>query len=540
MPLKPPSPETGAEGLAAFRAAAKLYEGSLRNRSLREFYRKDLAKWQKLYATLAAKRPSGSPAAAHFAKLSALCGALLAEYGPESPPKVRARKGSVAVALSYPDFPDEISHRIHFFEGPGLRRQRAIELAAYAPAVSRQTSGRGRVLLSVGVRKDQVRLFHRLVEAIGELASDDVAAAGFDIGYVMRPDGIAPGESWTANPVDPALPIARIWQDNGHAMGYSHHAWLLGSQWRGSDGKGLPDDLPAPDAGPWDPDPHWQRVLKLTETDRLEEALALVEEVPGHAREPLFDEVLYLRFLTKTPLRAQDVRVLARKHAATSSIAGRLLEEFERFLDHLDAQLALDPPILSDMTGLQAGFVPLAIPPMPPPSDWAACRRHIAQFINPSSPRGRIFSRNMGVADVGASAFFAQWMVAAEDAFRRERGVPEIGRGWASEVALLDLVRTIWPSAVHQWRPAFLGLQSIDIHVPELQLAIEYQGQQHYEPITLFGGEEGLAMTQARDERKRALLAHQGVRLLEWRFDEPMTRARLVARLAEMGIGVPD
>lgn len=130
-------------------------------------------------------------------------------------------------------------------------------------------------------------------------------------------------------------------------------------------------------------------------------------------------------------------------------------------------------------------------------------------------------------------------MVASEDAFRRERAIPEIGRGCASEVALLDLVRSIWPSAVHQWRPTFLGLQSIDIHVPELQFAIEYQGQQHYEPITLFGGEEGLAMTQARDERKRTLVAHQGVHLLEWRFDEPMTRARLVARLAEIGIGVP-
>lgn len=540
MLLKPPPPETGAEGLAAFRAAAKLYEGSLRNRTFREFYRKDLAKWQKLYATLAAKRPNGSPAAAHFTKLSALCGALLAEYGPEPPPKVRPRKSSAAIALTYPDFPDEISHRIHFLEGPGIRRQRAIELAAYAPAVSRQTSGRSRVLFSVGVRKDQVRLFHRLVEAIGELASGDFAAAGFDIVYAMRPDGIAPGESWTANPLDPALPIARIWQDNGHAMGYSHHAWLLGTKWRGPDGKGLPDDLPAPDAGPWDPDPHWQRVLELTETDRLEEALALVETVPGHAREPLFDEVIYLRFLTKTPLRAQDIRVLARKHAATSLIAGRLLEEFESFLDHLDDQFALESPNLAEMTRLRPDFPSLAIPPMPPASDWAACRRHIAQFINPSSPRGQIFSRNLGVADTGATAFFAQWMVAAEDAFRRERAIPEIGRGWASEVALLDLVRTVWPSAIHQWRPAFLGLQSIDIHVPELQLAIEYQGQQHYEPIALFGGEEGLAMTQARDEKKRALLEHQGVRLLEWHFDEPMTRARLVARLTEMGIAVPD
>ncbi len=72
----------------------------------------------------------------------------------------------------------------------------------------------------------------------------------------MHPDSIAPGQSWTANPLDPMHSIARLWQDNGHAMGYSHQAWLLGTHWRGPDGKGRPNDLPAPDAGPWDPDPH--------------------------------------------------------------------------------------------------------------------------------------------------------------------------------------------------------------------------------------------------------------------------------------------
>lgn len=118
------------------------------------------------------------------------------------------------------------THRIHFLEGLGLRRQRAIALAGYAPAVSRQTSGRGRVLISVGVRKDQVRLYERLVEAIGDLAMSDFSAAGFDVGHVMRPEGIPQGQSWTANPLDPSLPIARIWEDNERSRGYGLHARL--------------------------------------------------------------------------------------------------------------------------------------------------------------------------------------------------------------------------------------------------------------------------------------------------------------------------
>lgn len=540
MILKPPPPETGDPGLEAFRASAKLYEDTLRNRFSREFYRKDLAKWQKLYGTLAAKREAGSAAANHFTRLSALCGELLAEYGPEAPPKKRALKAITPVPLTYPDFPDDITHRIHFLEGPGIRRQRAVELATYSPAVYRQTSARGRVLISIGARRDQVRLFERIVESIGDLAMGDYTAAGFDIGYVMRPEGIPQGQSWSADPLDPMLPIARIWDDNGKARGYGLQARLLGDQWRGVDGKGLPEDLPDLTTGPWDPDPHWQRVLELTEGDRLDEALALVEAIPGSDREPLFDEVIYLRFLTKTPLQAQDMRVLARKYVETSLIAGRLLEEFEAFLDHLDAQFALEPPVLEEMTRLRPDFGSTMLPLMPPASDWAAYRRHMAQFTNPSGQRGRIFSRNIGVADTGASEFFASSMVAAEEAFRRERSIPEIGRGWVSEVALYDLVRTIWPSAVHQWRPAFLGMQSIDIHVPELGLAIEYQGQQHYEPIALFGGQEGLGLTRARDEKKRMLLARHGVRLLEWRFDMPVTRAALLGQLAAMAIAVPD
>ncbi|NWP75023.1 hypothetical protein GY972_23365, partial [Escherichia coli] len=71
-------------------------------------------------------------------------------------------------------------------------------------------------------------------------------------------------------------------------------ARLLGDQWRGADGTGLPGDLPDVDGEPWDPDPHWQRVLELTQADRLDEALTLVEAVPGRDREPLFDEVIYL------------------------------------------------------------------------------------------------------------------------------------------------------------------------------------------------------------------------------------------------------
>lgn len=108
MILKPPPPDKGDAGLDAFRTDAKLYEDTLKRRTSRAFYRNDLARWQKLYATLSQKRAPGSLAAIHFFKLSQLCGQLLAEYGPEAPPKKRQAKSVVPVPLT-----DQMATQIH-------------------------------------------------------------------------------------------------------------------------------------------------------------------------------------------------------------------------------------------------------------------------------------------------------------------------------------------------------------------------------------------------------------------------------------------
>lgn len=540
MTLKPPPPKAGEAGINRFREAVKLHESSLTNKWSREFHRKELARWQKLYTTLAAKRDSRSASAIHFLNVAALCGNLLTEYGQEPPPKKRTKKKFTPTPLTYPDFPDDITHRLHFLEGPGLRRQRALSLIASAPVSSRQTSGSGRVLVSVGMSASEVRFFERLVETIGDMTAGNLEKAGFDVSYVMRPEGVPQGASWTANPLDPNLPLSRIWADNGHARGYSWQAQVMGSDFKGRDGLGLPKDRP-PDAGdfPWDYDPTWQRILNLTEANKLQEAAELVNAIPGRDREILFDEVIYLRFLTDGKVRADDIRFLARKYAEGSLISGRLLDEFEEFLGYLGQAFEENPPLLEKMTRLNPDFGSHMLPPWPPASDWSAFKKHVSSFTNPSNPRGRIFSVNVDIGLGDSVNFFASDMIEADNLFRRDRGIPEIGRGWVSEVALFDLIRTIWPSAIHQWRPAFLGMQSIDIHVPELSIAIEYQGQQHYEPVDLFGGKDGFLLTRARDEKKRALLNANDVQLLEWPYNAPITKTELINRMAEMGVSVP-
>lgn len=531
MDLKPPSVEKGTAGLEEFRQKAKLYETSLTNRMSREFYRADLSRWQKLYRTLALQREPGCAAATHFASLSSICEGLLHQFGPEPPRKKRPPKAVVPVQLVYPIFPDNIIYRLHFLEGPGARRQRAIDLAAHAAFLSRQVSGTGRILVSVGTRPCDVRLFERLVETLGEGLFGDPEQYGFGAERMI-----------SRSPNDTESPLELIWRDNNRARGYSWQARALGDQFQGIDGKGLPHDLPdLAGAHPWDPDPKWQQVLNLTEANRLSDAMDLVNAIPGHDREVLLDEVIYLKFLTDSNLRAEDIRLIARKYVAASQISGRLLDEFEAFLAYLDRELQDDPPALSALTRFAPDFGQGMIPRPPPALDWPAYRTYEAQFTNSTAPRGRIFSVNIDVGFNSVESLLAGHMALAEDAFRRDRSMPEIGAsGWISELALLDLIRRLWPNATHQWRPQFLGRQSIDIYIPEINLAVEYQGQQHYEPVALFGGEEGFKNTRFRDERKRLLLEVNKVRLLEWRYDAPITQEALLMRLSNLGITLPS
>lgn len=530
MNLKPPPVDEGQTGLDQFREKAKIYELSLTNLGGREFYRSELAKWKKFYRKLAEKREQGSDAATHFASLSRLCGELLEQYGPEPPPKKRSPKPFTSIGLIYPDFPDVITHRLHFLEGASARRQRTVELASHADFISRQTSGTGRVLISVGTRSSEVRLFERIIEAIGDGLFGDPAKYGFDADRKIA--------QWSS---DPETPLQKVWWDNNRARGYSWQARALGDRFRGVDGQGLPQDLPeVKGAAPWDPDPKWQKILDLTEANLVTEAMDLVEAIPGREREQLLDEVIYLRFLTDREIRADDVRLIARKYAGASLISGRLIDEFDAFMGYFDRELQDDPPVLSKLIRFDPNYGQGMIPVPPPAADWPAYRAYQSQFINSTAPRGRIFSVNIDVGFNNIESMIAGHMALAEDAFRRDRSIPEIGAsGWVSELALLALFRAIWPSTKHQWRPHFLGRQSVDIYIPEINLAVEYQGQQHYQPILLFGGEEGFKNAQIRDERKRMLLEAHKVLLLEWRYDAPITRDALALRLAELGINFP-
>jgi hypothetical protein len=114
-----------------------------------------------------------------------------------------------------------------------------------------------------------------------------------------------------------------------------------------------------------------------------------------------------------------------------------------------------------------------------------------------------------------------------ENRLRDLHGVPRIGEGYIAESTLYNLVKERFPGARREHSPKWIGKQRLDIYIPELRTAIEYHGEQHYEPVEFFGGTEGLALRQERDRQKDALCRREGVRLVVWPYTRPVNEEEI-------------
>lgn len=55
---------------------------------------------------------------------------------------------------------------------------------------------------------------------------------------------------------------------------------------------------------------------------------------------------------------------------------------------------------------------------------------------------------------------------------------------------------------------------SYDVFISGLNIAIEYQGKQHFEPVEYFGGEEAYINTLKRDKEKLELSIKNNIKLI--------------------------
>jgi len=94
-------------------------------------------------------------------------------------------------------------------------------------------------------------------------------------------------------------------------------------------------------------------------------------------------------------------------------------------------------------------------------------------YITVKQPRG--FSSHDSRA---AKKFCTKIIRDAENTWREEQGIPLFGEGWVSESLHNYQVKSAFPhlDVEHHARPVWLSPQHLDIFIPALSVAIEFQG----------------------------------------------------------------
>ena len=115
----------------------------------------------------------------------------------------------------------------------------------------------------------------------------------------------------------------------------------------------------------------------------------------------------------------------------------------------------------------------------------------------------------------------------AENNVRKSIGLKDVGDSYVNETLLANILKKIFPDTIRQYKPKWLTKYSLDIFIPSLNIAVEYNGQQHYKPVKRFGGEEKLANQIKRDEFVRQKCTEYNVRLIEWHYETKITEQKV-------------
>lgn len=121
----------------------------------------------------------------------------------------------------------------------------------------------------------------------------------------------------------------------------------------------------------------------------------------------------------------------------------------------------------------------------------------------------------------------------AENIVREKKGVAKIGESWLNETLLFNYIDILFPgfTVEREASPSWLGKQRLDVYIPEIGLAIEYQGEQHFIAIDLFGGNEGLKRTKERDKEKLLKCRDNNVELVYFTYKDALSEKLVATRL---------
>jgi len=121
----------------------------------------------------------------------------------------------------------------------------------------------------------------------------------------------------------------------------------------------------------------------------------------------------------------------------------------------------------------------------------------------------------------------------AENIVREIKGVAKIGEKWINETLLFNYIEMLFPNydVQREASPFWIGKQRLDTFIPDLNIAIEYQGEQHFKSVPIFGGKEGLKRTKERDKKKKDKCKKNNIELIFFTYKDNLSEQLVNKRL---------
>lgn len=103
------------------------------------------------------------------------------------------------------------------------------------------------------------------------------------------------------------------------------------------------------------------------------------------------------------------------------------------------------------------------------------------------------------------------------DKFKNSRECPSCKRESKGERKISSILENLKFSFIKQYRFKNCfdkGVLSFDFYIPEFNMCIEYQGEQHYRPVSIFGGDDSFKSQIKRDKIKKKYCKLNSIDLL--------------------------